>query len=143
LRRAIQPTRAARDRFALHALDVGAAHGALRRQLDLARRRRTALRNHLHDFRYDVAGAAYDDRVADAYVLAPYLVHVVQRRIAHRHAADEHRLQARDGRQRTGPADLELDIAHDRVLLVRRKLVCDRPARRARDVAELALLHEP
>jgi hypothetical protein len=40
-----------------------------------------------------VAGAAHDHRVADTNVLAARLVLVVQRRVGHRHAADEHRLE--------------------------------------------------
>ena len=57
-------------------------------------------------------------------------------------AADEHRLELRHRRQRAGAADLELDAFDVVVLFLRRELVRDRPARRARDEAELALLRE-
>jgi hypothetical protein len=67
----------------------------------------------------------------------------VQRRVADCDAADEHRVHARDGRQCTRTPDLKLHTTDDRVLFVRRKLVRDRPARRARDETQLALLHEP
>ena len=50
------------------------------------------------------------DGVADAHVLAPDLVLVVQRRVGHRDAADEHRLEPRDRRDRAGAADLHADV---------------------------------
>ena len=96
-----------------------------------------------HDLGYHVAGAPHDDGVADAHVLALELVHVVQRHVAHGDAADEHRLEARDGRERAGAPDLEVDAAHGRGLLLRRELVGDGPARRARDEAEVSLPVEP
>ena len=40
---------------------------------------------------------------------ASHLVLVVQRRVGHRDAADEHRLEPRDRRQRAGAADLHFD----------------------------------
>ena len=80
------------------------------------------------------------DRVADANVLALQFVDVVQRGVADGHAADEHGLEPRDGRQRAGAPHLPLDRAHRRHLLLGGKLVGDRPARRARNEAKLALL---
>ena len=67
----------------------------------------------------------------------------MQRDVAHRDAADEHRLEARDGRECAGAAHLELDVAHRRRLFLRRELVRDGPARRAGDEAEVALPVEP
>ena len=98
---------------------------------------------HRDDFRNHVAGAAHDDRVADAHVLAPQLALVVQRGVGHRHAADEHRLQPRHRRQRAGAADLHLDAEHLGGLLLGRVLVREREARRARDEAEALLPVEP
>ena len=63
-----------------------------------------ALGQHPHHLRNDVAGAANHHRIADAHVLARQFIHVVQRRVAHRDAADEHRLQPRHRRQRAGAA---------------------------------------
>ncbi len=84
----------------------------------------------------DVAGAPDHDRVADAHVLARDLVHVVQRCIAHGHAADEHRPEPRDRRDRAGASDLELDRGDGRLDLVRRELVRERPPWRPRGKPE-------
>jgi hypothetical protein len=139
LRAAHQAAGAARHRLALRARDVRAALRTAPRQSHLARVPRAQIRHHAHHFRDHVAGAAHHHRVADAHVLARQLVHVVQRHVADRNAADEHRLEARHGRERTGAPDLELHVAHDRGLLLRRELVRNGPARRAGDEAEVAL----
>jgi hypothetical protein len=60
----------------------------------------------------------------------------VQGRVAHRRAADEHRLQLGDRGQLAGAADLDLDAEQLRHLLLRRVLVRHRPARLAADEAE-------
>ena len=86
-----------------------------------------------HDLGNHVAGAADDHRVADVHVLAPDLVLVVQRRVGDGHAADEHRLQPRDRRDRAGAPDLDVDAEELGRHLLGRKLVRDRPARLARD----------
>ena len=92
--------------------------------------------DHLGDH---VAGAAHDDLVAHAHALAPQLEHVVQRRVAHRGAAHEHGLQLGHRRQLAGAADLDVDAAQRGGLLLRRVLVRHRPARLARDEAQLLL----
>ena len=104
------------------------------------RARRPALGEHAHHLRDHVPGAAHDHRVPGAHVLALHLVDVVQRDVAHRHAADEHRLQARHGRQRPGAPHLELDAAHHGEHFIGGKLVRDRPARCARDEAHALLV---
>ena len=96
-----------------------------------------------HHLRDDVAGAAHDHRVADADVLARDLVLVVQRGVGDDHAADRHRLELGGGRQRAGAADLDLDVEQARRRLLRRELVGDGPARRARDEAQPLLPVEP
>ena len=116
-----------------------AAHGALLRQHDGARTAHAFLRDHAHEFRDHVAGTTHDDRVADADVLARDLVHVVQRDVADGYAADEDGHDVRDRRERAGAADVEPDVLHHRRLFLRRKLVRDGPARRARDESEVAL----
>ena len=58
-----------------------------------------------HDVGDDVAGALEQHGVADADVLALDLVHVVQRDVANRHAADRDRLELGDRRQHAGAAD--------------------------------------
>ena len=93
-----------------------------------------------HHLGNHIARAAHDHRVADAHVLAMHLVDVVQSDVADRHAADEHRLQPRDRRQRPGAPDLKLDAANDGGRLLRGKLVRDRPARRARHEAQPLLV---
>ncbi len=95
-----------------------------------------------HDFRDHVAGAAHDHGVADAHVEARDLVGVVQGRVGHGDAADEHRRQPHSRRRRAGAADVDLDRLDRGLLFLRRELVRDRPARRAADEAEFALAGE-
>ena len=132
LRHAAEARRAAGDGGIGVAGDSGSADRADRRQAHLAGIRRTPLGQHARDLRDHIARAAHDHRVADADILAYHLVHVVQRGVAHRDAADEHRCEPRHRRERTGAADLELDIAHGRERLVGGELVGDGPARRPR-----------
>ncbi len=101
--------------------------------------RRPTLQQHADHFRDHVAGTAHDHRVADVHILAAYLVFVVQRGIADRGTADEHRLQLGDRSELAGAPDLHLDVAHDGELLFRRKFVRHRPARFARDKAKFCL----
>ena len=63
----------------------------------------------------------------------------MQRRVADRGAAHEHRLQLGHRRQLAGAADLDLDAQHSRHLLLRRVLVRHCPTRLARLEAEASL----
>jgi hypothetical protein len=67
----------------------------------------------------------------------------VQRDILHDDAADADRLKLADRRERPGAPDLDLDIAQHGHGALGRKLVRDRPARRARHEAEPLLPVEP
>ena len=107
LRRADEPAGAARDGLVGQPDDRRAALRAARRHRERPRAARPLVRQHAHDLRDHVARAAHDHRVADAHVLAPDLVLVVQRRVGDGHAADEHRLEARhrrDARRCARPA---------------------------------------
>jgi len=130
--------------LARFARDLAAADRALAIEplVQVERRciRRAPVDDRADDLGNHVAGAAHDHGVADAHVLAVDLVLVVQGRVAHRGAADEHRLQLRDRRQLAGAADLHVDVQQQRGLLLRRVLVRDGPARLARLEAELRLL---
>jgi hypothetical protein len=139
LRRTEQAARAPRDRFVGQPLDRRAAFGALRRQDELPGARLARARHDANDFGDHVAGAPHDDRVADAHILAPHFVLVVQRRVGDGDAADEHRLQPRHRRDRAGAAHLHVDREHLGGHLLGRKLVRKCPARLARDEPELAL----
>jgi hypothetical protein len=147
LRGAEQAAGAAPIGLTLLARDRAAAHRALavHRALQLERRAHVArapLHHHRHHFGDHVAGAAHDHRVADAHVLASRLVFVVQRRVAHRRATDEHRLELGHRRQLAGAADVDLDAEHARRLLLRRVLVRHRPARLACLEAQASLQRE-
>ena len=100
---------------------------------------RSPLQTHRDDLRDHVAGALQHHRVADPDVLARDLVLVVQGRVLHQHAADIHRLQPCDRRQRAGAADLDADILQHGHCLLGRELPGDRPARRAADETQPAL----
>src|SRR6185437_14403286 len=100
--------------------------------------------DHLRDH---VAGALDHDGVADANV-APLaqlfavaadafdVVLVVQGDVLHDDAADADRLELAHRRERAGAADLDLDIPQHRHGALGRKLVRDRPTRRARHEAD-------
>src|SRR5207244_13389615 len=94
-----------------------------------------------------VAGALDHDGVADADVAAlaqllavaadtPDVILIVQRDVLHDDAADPDRLELADRRERSGAADLDLDIAQHGHGALGREFVRDGPARRARDEAE-------
>ncbi len=138
LRGAEQAAGAACIRFAFLAHHMAAAYRTGRRHHESTRMRRAPLRQHADHFRDHIARTAHDHRVADMHVLAAYLVLVVQRGVANRGAADEHRLQLGHRRELAGAADLYLDVAHDGELLFRREFVRHRPARFARDEAKFA-----
>src|SRR6185369_15274893 len=91
------------------------------------------------DFGNHIARPPDDDRVADPYILAPHFVLVVQRRIGHRHATDEDRLQACNWGDRPGPPDLDIDAEHFGQGLLGRKFVGDGEAWGPRDETQLRL----
>src|SRR5262249_43422848 len=103
--------------------------------------------DHLRDH---VAGALDHDGVADPDIAALAdrfavatdtfdVVLVVQRDILDDDAADTHRLQLADRRQRAGAADLDLDVAQHGHGALGGEFVRDAPARRARHEAESLL----
>ena len=102
-----------------------------------------ALREHRpHDLGDHVTRLVHHDGIAHAHVLAVHLVLVVQRRARDGGARDRHRVEFRDRREHARAAHLDADLAQDGLLLLRRELERDRPARGARGEAELVLLGE-
>ncbi len=99
-----------------------------------------ALFDHANHLGNHVAGALHQHRIADLHAEPLDFVFVVQRRARNRHAADIHRAQMRDRRQRAGAADLHVDILDHRLLLPRGELEGDGPARSLRRPAEPVLL---
>src|SRR5262245_25016120 len=138
LRRAREPDAAVGD-LALRAHDVGAADRTGRRHPEAPLVPRTPFGHDLHDVGDDVARALEQDRVPDADVLPLDLVHVVERRVPHRDPAHLDRLELRHRREDAGAADGGNDVHDPRRRLARLELERDRPARRARDLAEPAL----
>src|SRR5690606_35616659 len=107
LRRADQPAGAAPHRLARRAHGLAAARRAAVREnvgLGVLRPPLGADLDHLGN---DVARALHHDGVADADVLAPDVILVVQGGAGHHHAADGHRLVVGDLRERPGPAHLD------------------------------------
>src|SRR3989454_746811 len=143
LRLAVQPAGAACCGLARHPHHRRGAHRAFLGHREALRRPARALALHADDFRNDIAGAAHDDRVADPDILAPELVLVVQGRVGDGGAAHEHRLEARHRGQGPGAPHLHVDTENLRGLLLRRILVGQRKARRARHEAEPLLRIEP
>src|SRR5205823_11626744 len=101
---------ATRDRFVWKPIDRRATFRTLLGHHERTRVRRPLFEVNAHDFRYDVAGAAHGHRIADANVLAPDFVFIVQRRVRDSDAADEHRLQLRDRCDGAGTSDLNADV---------------------------------
>src|SRR5467141_2851508 len=105
------------------------------------------VRYYVNNLRNDVAGALDDHGVADPDIAAlaqffamaadaPDVILVVQRDVLHDDAADADRFELADRRERAGASDLDLDIPEHGHGALGRKLVRDRPARRARHEAE-------
>ena len=139
LRRAAQAGRAAPHRCAFLAYHLCTADRASGRHPPRLRTRRTLVRHHLHHFRDDVAGAAHDHGIAIAHIQSRHMVGVVQRGAGDGDAANLHRPHQGPGRDRAGAADAGFDGFQQGGLFLRRELVRDRPARRARDEAQRAL----
>ena len=97
-------------------------------------------REHANYFRYHIAGSAYDHSVSEPHVLAFNFIHVVQGRVAHYGAAHHDRLEAGDGRERSGAADLEIDFSQHRQRLIGREFMCHGPARGPAHLAEFPLV---
>ena len=95
--------------------------------------------DHLGD---DIPGATDHHLVADPYILAMYLVLVVEGGHADVGATNEDRLEDRERGRPTGPPNVDLDVVEPRDLLFRRELVRDRPARRLGGEAEFNLIGE-
>ena len=123
--------------------DLRAAHRTLGGHDELAGVVGTAIENRADHFGNHVAGTPHDHRIADADVLAAHFVFVVQRRVRDRRAADEHRREPRNRRDRAGAADLHVDREQLRERFLRGEFVRERKARRARHEAELVLLVAP
>ena len=141
LRRAEQAARAAGNRLALFAHHVGIADRTALQHLERQRRRfRALLQHHGQHFRDHVAGAAHDDGIAHAHILAQHLVFIVQGGIRHRHAAHGHGRQARHGRHGARAAHLDIDAQHHGQGFFGGELVRQRKTRRARDKAQLLLV---
>ena len=139
LRRADQAAGAAAHDLALLAHRMAAADRADGREFERLRVRRPLLQHHRDDLRDDVARALHDHGVADADVLARDLVLVVQRGVGDHHAAHGDGLELGDRRQRTGAADLDVDLAQHGRRLLGGEFVGDGPARRARLETEATL----
>src|SRR5262249_21267441 len=122
---------------------VAAAGWTDSRKAESFRALRPLTLNHPDNLRNDVAGALDDHRVSDAHVFPRDFVLIMQRGVLHPAAANGHRLELGDRRQRSGAADLDLDVPQDRGRLLGGEFVGDGVARRARDEAQALLQIEP
>ena len=100
------------------------------------------IEDHRDDLRDHVASPLQHDGVADADILAPDLVLIVQCGAADQDAADVDRLKFCHRRQRAGAADLDTDFPQHGGGLFGGELPGDGPTRRAPDKAETALQPE-
>ncbi|OQA30542.1 MAG: hypothetical protein BWY57_02785 [Betaproteobacteria bacterium ADurb.Bin341] len=150
LRRAVKAARATRHRFVGRLFYRRAAFRAHRGQGERRMQRflleqiaprthRTLFRHDGDHFRNNITGSPYNHRIADAHILAPHFVFVVQGGIGHRHAADKHRLQSCHRGHGAGAPNLHVNGEHLRDGLFSREFMGHRPARRPRNEAELIL----
>lgn len=70
-----------------------------------------------------------DHSIADAQILTSDVLLVVEGRELDGRTADGHGLEHRERNERTGPADVDLDVAQRRHLRRRREFESNRPAR--------------
>src|SRR3954452_10705588 len=144
-----QPTtRAEGIRTAMHGLaldahDLRAAGRAMIGHVELALAAVAPRKYRAHDLRDDVARSLHDHVVADAHVLEPDHVLVVERRHAHDHTADGDGLEHRVRVQGARAADVDADVDQARDGGRGRELDRDRPAGIAADGAERLLLIAP
>ena len=103
---------------------------------------RARITHHAHNLGYHIARALDDYRVANADILARNLIGIMQGGIAHAHATNRDLLQFGNRRKRTCAPHLNVDILQHGCRLLRRKFMCDRPARRARYKAQPVLIVE-
>ena len=144
LRRANEPAGAAAhhvgDALLVDLADRGGAANRAMVGKDVRLRVRRPLFEHRpKHLRNDVARPLNAHRIADADVLAGDFILIVQRGVGDDDAADRHRIEPRDRRQRARAANLDLDVAQHGRRLLGRKFMRNGPARRARDEAEAVL----
>ena len=113
--------------FKLH--DGGIAFGAARRHDEYGCINRTHFEDYYGHFRNHVTGATHHHGVSNAQIFPANFVLVMQRGIRYRGAADEHRLQARHRRDRTGAAYLHVDAEQECRRFFSGKLVGNRKPR--------------
>ena len=91
------------------------------------------------DLRDDVASALKEHGVADTDVFPGNFVLVVEGGVLDHDASDGDGLELGDGGQRTGAADLNVDVVQDRRRSFGREFIGNREARCARDEAQTLL----
>ena len=135
LRRADEAAGAAPHRIELAGLRVDLAHGmaAADRADGRETRRASRPRGRRSETTRTICGMTSPARCTItvspiAHVLARDLVLVVQRRVGDDDAADRHRLEPRDRRQRAGAADLDVDASSTRLALARRRTCARSPS---------------
>ena len=85
----------------------------------------------------DLPSLLHEHHVADAQVEVVDEVLIVQRGVRDGRAGQTHRLNDRLRREHTRAADLHDNVAHTALLLLRRILICHRPARELCRAAEI------
>ena len=118
------------------------ADRAARGHLEDTLRAAAPLRDGSHDLRDHVARLLEDHVVADPEILAAHLVEVVERCPCHGGAGHLRRTEVRHRRERPGPPHVRDDLLQERLDLLGRELVGDRPAGRPGDHPEPGLLVE-
>jgi hypothetical protein len=126
-------------RLALLAHGLRAANRAQPRHGERLRVCQALVEQHRHNLRNHVTRTPHDDGIAHAHILAPRLIFIVQGRVGHRHAANEHRRQLGHRGQLAGAPDLHVDSENRRDLLLRRVFVRHGPTRLAADEAQALL----
>ena len=124
-------------RFARPPLDRRAAHRADGGHLEPTLLPRALLREHSDDLGDHLTGPLDDHVIPDPDVLAPHLILVVERGVAHDDPGDPDRLEIGHGGERAGAADVDRNVPDARFGLLGRELVGDRPPGGVGRVTEL------
>ena len=129
----------ASDRFAFHTFNIRPAHRTMLWKHDFTRLFRTLGKHHVDDLRDHIARPANNNFIANTQPQTIDFIGIMQGGVTDQYPGNLNRLKTSDGRNRPGTSDLKLNIAYKGHLLLRRELKRHRPARRARDKAQLLL----
>jgi len=143
LGRAVEPAATARDGFALDRLHFRFAYRAAGRHDEHRCGLGAEFRQASHNLRDDIAGPPHYYGIADADVLAPHLVGIMQGGVGDGDPAHENRLQPRYRSQGASTSHLHINGDDAGRRFLGRELVGDRPTWCAGDITQRRTVDQP